>query len=182
MVRIEVTVVPLTADEVRRSVCLATDPTDSIGRRIYDNLDAKISELGAITKDILMYPLNADPVSFTLGDGVTEWAWGAWREVVPANTITKDFVIIGVIHGAYSTETLDFAVQLGVGLAGAETPIISYVGIFRSVSSAGSYWETPSLMFPTPRKVSANSRIAVRGARSAIATKPAYVKIIYYEL
>jgi len=135
-----------------------------------------------ITKDILMYPLNADPVSFTLGDGVTEWAWGAWKEVVPANTITKDFVIIGVIHKAHSTETLDFAVQLGVGLAGAETPIISYGGKFRYVSSAGYYWETTPIMFPTPRKVSANSRIAVRGARSAIATKSAYVKIIYYEL
>jgi len=182
MVRIEVTVVPLTADEVRRSVCLATDPTDSIGRRIYDNLDAKISEVPYTTKDILTYPLNAGPVTFTVGDGVTAWAWGAWKEVVPAGAITADFVILGAIHGAASTESLHFMVQLGVGAAGAESPIMTYGGKFRYYSASGWYWEAVPVMFPIPRKVGANSRVAVRGARAAAATKTHNVKVIYYEL
>jgi len=37
-----------TPDDVRQSVCLATDPIDSIGRRIYDNLDAPVSTAGGV--------------------------------------------------------------------------------------------------------------------------------------
>jgi len=35
-------------DDVRKSVTLPTDPVDSIGRRIYDNLDSPVSGAGGI--------------------------------------------------------------------------------------------------------------------------------------
>jgi len=37
------------AADVRQSVCQSGDPANSIGRRIYDNLDAKVSEAGGAT-------------------------------------------------------------------------------------------------------------------------------------
>jgi len=182
MVRIEITVAPLTAAEVRKSVCLPTDPTDSIGRRIYDNLDAKISEVKIYTtKEIKIYPAQAASVG--AASSTTPWAWGSWVELVPANTITSDFIILGIYYDQYYALStyLRWLIQLGVGAAGAESPIASLAGVHYYASAAG-YGHFPFYPLVVPRKAAANSRVAVRATDDKTAAYTHYVKIQYVEL
>jgi len=124
------------------------------------------------TKDIQIYPLLDRPVVFS--SAATAWTWGGWIEVIPPNTITADFLIAGILITIGNPDVArEFDIQIGVGVAGQETPIITWSGshVYWSTSGAISFFTTTA--FSIPRKVPANSRIAVRAADS-IATPLRY--------
>jgi len=144
-----------------------------------------MSYLGYTTKNIECYPLAASGP--TVASPATAWAWGSWVEIVPANTITSDFVITHLIAlEDPATPAVDTRIQtvfqLGIGDAGSEVVIISIPVTFLIDSKVGHVapWIIP---LPVPRKVAANSRVAIR-VTDSVATAFTYggCKIVYIKL
>jgi len=133
------------------------------------------------TKEIRIYPSAAGGVEAYSGTAV--WAWGSWVELVPANTITSDFLILGVVYDQYYalSESVRWQVQLGVGAAGAEAPIASVAGTHYYYSASG-WGDFPFYPLVIPRKVPANSRVAVRATDDDPTAFRHCVKIQYVEL
>jgi len=132
-------------------------------------------------KDIEMYPLLTWPVVFK--SAAAAWEWGAWVEAIPANTIDVDFLIAGILINIESpTYTRYFDIQIGVGAAGEEKPIIAWSGKHLYWSSSGSICFSPTTAFSIPRKVPANSRIAVRAADDYTSSLSYRCKIQYIKL
>jgi len=143
-----------------------------------------MSFLGYTTKDIKCYPLAASGP--TVASPATAWAWGSWVELVPANAITVDFVITHLIALEDPVAAVDVrhqaVFQIGIGSAGAEVAIISIPVTYLIDSAVGHLapWVFP---LPAPRKVNANSRVAVRVTDSIAAVRTyGGCKIVYIEL
>jgi len=136
---------------------------------------------GLTTKPIEVYPSKADPILIVSGN--VTWGVGSWVEIVPANTITSRFAILGVIvdPGSLGSERR-YEVDLGKGAAGAETVIATVYNKWEYVTAAGRRPIAQPIMFPIPLEVEANSRIAARAADNTTSTLNYRVKIIYVEL
>jgi len=153
------------------------------------NMPADLDTLKARVQDKIPYTTKTLKSYTSGGPGVgissstSAWVWGSWTEVVPAGTITSDFIIAGVCVVIDSpTYYHDWCIQFGVGAAGAESSIIEVSGRFRYDSAAGRRIESQIFMLPIPIKVSANSRIAARAIDSYAAALAYKVKILYMEL
>jgi len=133
------------------------------------------------TKEIKIYPPAAGGAIAASGTAI--WAWGSWVELVPANTITSDFLILGVVYDQYYaiSESVSWQVQLGVGAAGAEAPIASVAGTHYYYSASG-WGDFPFYPLIIPRKVPANSRVAVRATDDDPSAYNHRVRIQYVEL
>jgi len=127
-------------------------------RRLTDSTN--LEDLVYTTRDVNIYPGAAYPPSFQ--SPTTAWAWGSWVELVPANTITSDFIVLGlVITFPIGMVVRRFLIQLGYGAAGAETPAISLAGHWQTNGAV----QVPISQFyplPIPRKFAANTRLSVR--------------------
>jgi len=143
-----------------------------------------MSFLGYTTKDIKCYPNAA--AGPTIASPATAWAWSGWTELVPADTITSDFVITHVVLLEDPVAAVDtrhqMVIELGVGGAGSEDTIVSIPVTYLIDSAVGhtAPWVIP---LPVPRKVSANSRVSIRVTDSVAAARTyGGVKIVYIEL
>jgi len=147
-----------------------------------DTIKARVlDKVPYTTKEILCYPLAAAGAYAT--SSTTAWAWGSWAELVPANTITSDFIILGIyVHIEKKLATYHFQVQIGKGSAGAETSIATVAGHWYYASTAGFAVRKRYFPLPIPIKVSANERIAVRVTDEAAAAYAYRVSINYIEL
>lgn len=117
-----------------------------------------------------VYPETATHVN--LPGSTVNWEWTGWVEIMPANTITETFWIVGAL---FSIETANYAntTQIGIGAAGNES------GIFEA--SSFKYGEQIAFILPTPIKVAANTRVVGRVASNVISavTTAVRVKVIY---
>ena len=119
------------------------------------------------------YPLLAAAVTLTAGGG----AWDplpAPTEIIPANTITKDFDIHWLHIGGLSANG-EFIVALYQGAGGSET-LIGEVPVVRNAVQS----QEGSLTLITPL-MDANTRISAALASSPAAANTADIKISYHE-
>jgi len=143
-----------------------------------------MSYLGYTTKNIKCYPLAASGP--TVASPATAWQWGSWVELVPAGTITVDFVITHFVLLEDPVAAVDARHQavfeLGVGASGSEVAIID-IPVTYLIDSAVGHLAPWIIPLPVPRKVNANSRVAIRCTDSIAAIRTyGGVKIVYIEL
>jgi hypothetical protein len=137
-------------------------------------------------KEIKLYPEGSSGVAITPG----AQAYGSWFEVVPANTITKDFLITALIinhRPNLGDMTRYFLVDLGKGNPGYEEVIATVRSCqFETVpyASTGQHMATEIIPFSIPRKIEANMRVAARAAQDEVGhgIRPVNVLIQYIEL
>jgi hypothetical protein len=104
----------------------------------------------------------------------TSNAFGAWVEIIPVNTVTVAFVIVGFAVNVAAGASLQ--IEVGRGASGAEVTVGHTA--FGRVSDAGYI---PPFFLPKPVKVAANSRVAARTASVGAATFGG-VRVLYYPL
>lgn len=143
-----------------------------------------MSFLGYTTKNVECYPLAASGP--TCASPATAWTWGTWVELVPINTITVDFVITHLVALEDPVAALDTrhqtVFQLGIGTAGSEV-VIASIAVTWLIDSAAGHLAPWSFPLPVPRKVAANSRVAIRCTDSIAAIRTyGGCKIIYVRL
>ena len=155
----------------------------SLGKLLGDYLDDKVSLAvapGHTSKEAKTYPPAA--VAIPVLDGALAWEWGDWAELVPADTITSDFIIIGImIEPLDRGQDRQWEIQLGTGGAGSEVPKVSMAGAYRQESAAGRRQFGWIIPLSAPHTVPANSRVAGRGC-SDNPPRSMDLKIQYIEL
>ena len=140
---------------------------------------------GYTTKEIECYPLAA--AGPTVVSSATAWAWPAsWTELVPVNTITAAFAIIGFTALEFPTGSIDARhqtlFQIGTGAAGSEVVVASIPVSWYIDSAVGhcSPWVFP---LAVPRYAAANLRVAIRVTdEMAVAYTYGGCKIMYIKL
>jgi hypothetical protein len=136
------------------------------------------------TNRYLSYPAAAAGIS-RASSGSTAWSYSSYTEVVPASTITSTFYIAGLTwcwHTpvAAADTTYEWIIELGTGSGGAETVIIQVPCSIRGDTLVG-YVPSNMVIFPEPKQVAANTRVAVRVAYSLATTSNTLtgIKILY---
>lgn len=119
------------------------------------------------------YPKLASSV--TVASGVAAWTEGSWIEIIPANTITETFWIVGTW---WRPTQYEGTLELGIGAATSETEICNCPGGIMLISSGGITNMRPTYL-SRAIKVAANIRIAARVADSHTASTNHFIKVIY---
>jgi hypothetical protein len=140
--------------------------------------------MATTTNRYLSYPALAAGISRASSGGVA-WSTSSYTEVVPASTIASDFYIAGLTWcwhtplAAVDT-TYEWLIELATGGAGAESVIIQVPSSVRMDTAVG-YPSSNMVIFPEPKYVAANTRIAVRVAYSLATTSNTLtgIKILY---
>lgn len=127
------------------------------------------------TKALKVHPDNVAPV--LLVSSGTAWTYGSYVEIVPANTIASDIIIIGMKITRDVATTGEWQVKLASGVAGSEIAVMDFVGDSEDDTNAGSISFTP-----IPVKVSANVRLSAKVSDEETITRNYRVKILYHEL
>ncbi|RKX44967.1 MAG: hypothetical protein DRP27_05330 [Thermotogae bacterium] len=122
---------------------------------------------------IQTYPKLEHPISVQTGSGA--WVEGEWTEIIPAGTITEDFLIVGVW---WFVSIYHAILEIGKGAAGAEEEIIAIPSWTAYRTDAGYILYQP-IFFSTPVPVEANARIAARVADANTDVTTHSVKVIY---
>jgi hypothetical protein len=135
------------------------------------------------TKTYKSWPAAAVGRTFTTS--ATAWANAAYIEVVAAAAITNQYDICALTAMYPTTATVDTTfeveIELATGAAAAEVPIITVPFSYRVDTQAGHH-PVLFLVFPEPKIVAANTRLAVRVRSSlAVATLWNGIKIFYLE-
>lgn len=140
--------------------------------------------MATTTNRYLSYPAAAAGIS-RASSGSTAWSYSSWTEVVPVSTITSTFYIAGLTWmwhtplAAVDT-TYEWIIELGTGSGGAESMIIQVPSSVRNDTAVG-FPSSNMVIFPEPKEVAANTRIAVRVAYSLATTSNTLtgIKILY---
>ncbi|MBV5280268.1 MAG: hypothetical protein J0651_03145, partial [Actinobacteria bacterium] len=118
--------------------------------------------------------------------GSTARSFSAYTEVVPASGgITSNWYLAGLTWAwhtpvAAADTTYQWIIELATGSAGSEVTIVQVPASIRSDTSVG-YVPSNMVIFPEPKAVAANTRIAVRVAYSLATTSNTLtgIKIMY---
>ena len=123
--------------------------------------------------DRKLYPSLADPI--TLESTAVAWEIGNKVEIIPASTITKDFVIVGInVFTTSSDDIFDIIVYKGVSGSEVELGRVSYSA---SVLTADMFTFIP---FQTS-VINANERISMAIAGRDTNSSQLRVKLQYFE-
>jgi hypothetical protein len=140
--------------------------------------------MATTTKRYLSYPAAAAGISRASSAGAA-WSASAYTEVVPANGIAATFYIAGLTwcwHTpiAAADTTYEWLIELATGSAGAEVVIIQVPSSIRGDTLVG-YVPSNMVIFPEPKEVAANIRIAVRVSYTTATTSNTLtgIKILY---
>ena len=123
--------------------------------------------------DRKVYPSLADPI--TLESTAVAWEIGSKVEIIPASTITKDFVITGINIFSVSSDDV-FEVIVYKGLSGSEVEL-GRVAYSVAVFTADIFVFVP---FQTSI-INANERISMAAAGKDTASHHLRVKLQYFE-
>lgn len=123
--------------------------------------------------DRKLYPSLADPI--TLESTAVAWEIGSKVEIIPASTITKDFVITGINIFSVSSDDV-FEVIVYKGLSGSEVEL-GRVAYSVAVSTADMFTFIP---FQTS-VINANERISMAIAGKDTNSSQLRVKLQYFE-
>ena len=129
--------------------------------------------------DVKCYPTAAAGVTCT--STTTAWTAGSWTEIVPASTITKDILIIGLGLKLNNIITSQREIEIGTGGAGSETVRAIIPASLYQADDTG-YFLQGILMLAAPIKVAANARIAVRANDDTTTALGNICKIVYLEM
>lgn len=114
---------------------------------------------------MLVWPNLAIPVTITSGS--TEWVYGNWTQIIPANAITTGYAITAIAISGFDTgNALDYQLELGIGNSPDEVskrPIALH-------HDAQTGEGVLHLEFPMPIEVAANVRVAAQLACSSLAS------------
>lgn len=141
--------------------------------------------MATTTNRYLAYPSAAAGISrATLA--TPAWGISAYTEVVPVNTITSTFYIAGLTWmwwtpAAAVDTTYEIVFVLATGGAGSEVPIIYVPSSYRGDTLVG-YVPSNMVIFPEPKQVAANTRIAVALYYSVAASVTVTAIKIMYEM
>ena len=138
----------------------------------------------ATTDRYLVYPAAASGISRASSGGAA-WSFSAYTELVPVNTITAGYEVVGLTFmpptpAAAADTTYEVLMELATGLASAEVLIAQFPHIFRFDTLAGP--QIPArVILPNPKTVAANTRLSVRVAQSLATTSQTYngIKLLY---
>jgi len=141
------------------------------------NLDNLVDEVPYQTREINTYPAGA--AGATPSSAASGWGFGSWVEVVPASTITNDFVIVGVnlMQAEINGPTMEALLEIGTGAAASEVTKIQMPWAIKreSSASAGRSWmiSTGNALSGgvIGHKVPANTRVAARIADSSASAR-----------
>lgn len=139
--------------------------------------------MATTTNRYLCYPALAAGIS-RASSGTAWGAGSAYTELVPVNTITSAFYIAGIswmwwTPAAAADTTYEIVLELGTGGAGSETMIIQAPASMRGDTLVG-YMPSNTIIFPEPKSVAANTRVAVKLHYGVAATVTVTaIKILY---
>ena len=119
------------------------------------------------------YPKLAD--SIRVATGIAAWAEGSWTEIIPVNTITETFWLVGVW---WLPTQYEGTLEIGIGTVGSVMEICNCPGGIRIISATGITATRPTYL-SNAIKVAANTRVAARVADSHTASQNHYVKVLY---
>ena len=118
----------------------------------YDHLISYIGD-AILATDITCYPQNDPAVALTTA--AVAWTFGAYAEVVPANTFPQVFWINGLY--VYPDDVpVEYIIQIAYGAAASET-IVATIPFKMDTGD-----ESNTMFFPQPIKMAANTRISMR--------------------
>lgn len=140
--------------------------------------------MATTTNRYLSYPAAAAGISRASSGGAA-WTFSAYTEVVPASTITATHYIAGLTWcwhtpvAAVDT-TYEWIIELATGAAASEVLVIQVPSSVRGDTLVG-YVPSNNIIFPEPKEIAANTRIAVRVAYSLATTSNTLtgIKILY---
>ena len=138
-------------------------------------VDTEVAGAMYTTSALKVYPENAAPI--LVQSAVTAWTYGAYTEIVPADTITNDSVIVGVKVTRDDTVTGEWEIMIGYDIGGGDVDIMSLCGDSEDDYNAGSVLATA-----IPVKISANAQVIAKVTDVEAAVRNYQVKILYHEL
>ena len=138
--------------------------------------------MATTTNRYLSYPAAASGI--TRASSGTAWTVSAYTELVPVNTITSTFYIAGITWcwwtpNVAADTTYEILLELGTGTSGAEVLAIQAPASQRCDTAVG-YCPSNIIIFPEPKQVAGNTRVAVRlnyGVSASVTVSA--VKILY---
>jgi len=125
------------------------------------------------TPHIQTYPKLA--TSVTVSTGVAAWAEGSWTEIIPANTITEPFWLLGIY---WTPTTYDGIMEIGTGASGSEVEIANIPSFSHYTTSHGYAFLQPISLLKHI-KIPANTRVAARVADTHTALTAHGLKLLY---
>lgn len=116
-----------------------------------------------------VYPAGADGP--TVAGAVGAWAWSAaYVQIVAATPAATDMQLVAVVVEAVSGADR-FEVQIGIGGAGAETPIATFRFTATAAELSGRYVLPSSIPIPGGSRISARTRSSGGGASADLAVE-----------
>jgi hypothetical protein len=116
-------------------------------------------------KAMLVWPDKAVPVSITSGS--TSWTYATWTQVIAANAITTDYMVMAItVSGFDTSNALDYQLELGTGNSPNEVSVRPIALHHEAQVGEGIV----HIEFPIPMEVLANVRVAAQLACSSIAS------------
>ena len=137
--------------------------------------------MGSTTNRYLAYPNTVAGKS--LVSSATAWTFGSYVELVPVNTITVDFYIVGFVWLTFPTAAVDVTVEtlfeVATGLAASEVLAVQFPSTWR-IDSAAGHMPLPQIILPEPKLIAANTRLSARVANTGtVAFTYAGFKLLY---
>lgn len=120
-------------------------------------------------------PHLAEPKTIT--SAAVAWTYGGYVEIIPVDTIPKEFMIVGIHMDSLLPQILSSQVEIGTGAAGSEVTVAHLPFGRVYVSAQGAQYGT-MIMLPVSLKLPANTRVALRIADNVAGAKGYPVKLI----
>jgi len=140
--------------------------------------------MATTTLRYLSYPPAAAGISRASSGGAA-WSFSAWTTIAAASVIGDPWYLAGVTwcwHTpiAAADTTYEWIIEIGTGGAGAEATIAQIPCSIRGDTLVG-YVPSNMVIFPEPKTVTGNPRVAVRVAYSLATTSNTLtgIKILY---
>lgn len=138
------------------------------------------------TDRYLAYPAAANGISRASSGGAA-WSFSAYTEIVPVNTITSDFYLVGVTWAwhtpiAAADTTYEWILEIASGAAASEVLLVQIPSSIRCDTLVG-YVPSNVVILPEPKFVAANTRLSCRVAYSLLTTSNTLTGIkIFYKM
>lgn len=140
--------------------------------------------MATTTKRYLSYPAAAAGISRASSGGAA-WSFSAYTEIVPVNTITVDYNLVGLTWAwhtpiAAADVTYEWIIEIASDSAGSPVLVAQIPSSIRGDTLVG-YVPSNIVIFPEPKVILANTQLGVRVAYSLLTTSNTLsgIKILY---
>lgn len=140
--------------------------------------------MATTTNRYLSHPAAAAGISRASSGGVA-WSFSAYTELVPVNAISSAFFLAGLTWAwhtpvAAADVTYEWIIEIATGAAASEVLVAQIPCSIRGDTLVG-YVPSNLVIFPEPKSIAANTRLAVRVAYSLATTSNTLsgIKMLY---